>query len=78
MNRSDFYTYKDANENIIIVSRQGKSPEQSVCRVCGHKFYSKTTNYQGSIICPNCDKGFNKQLREAKKEEYGRDYEEGC
>lgn len=76
--RADFYTYKDKDENIIVVSRQGKSPERATCRSCGTKMYSMTTNYQGSIVCPKCDKSFHKQMREAKREHYGKDYEDGC
>lgn len=29
------------------------------CEKCAKKFYSLTTNKDGRIICPSCDKDFN-------------------
>ena len=41
-------------------SKPAKKVEtRAVCKICGKKFYSLTTNPNGSIICVNCDKDLN-------------------
>lgn len=35
-----------------------KKAVRAVCKVCGKKFHSLTTNKDGLIICPKCDKKF--------------------
>lgn len=36
--------------------RKQKQEVRAVCKICGKKFYSLTTNYNGLIICASCDK----------------------
>lgn len=38
-----------------------KVETRAVCKICGKKFYSLTTNPNGSIICVNCDKDLNQK-----------------
>jgi transcription elongation factor Elf1 len=38
-----------------------KVETRAVCKICGKKFYSLTTNAHGSIICVNCDKDLNQR-----------------
>lgn len=39
--------------------KQKKVEQRAVCKVCGKKLYSLTTNPNGQIVCPNCDKDLN-------------------
>lgn len=38
-----------------------------VCTECGSKLYSKTTNFKGRIVCPNCDKQLKETLKQYER-----------
>ena len=35
-----------------------KTSVRAQCRICGKKLYSKSSNPDGKIICPDCDRKF--------------------
>lgn len=36
--------------------RKERKAVPAVCKICGKKHYSLTTNYNGLIICASCDR----------------------
>lgn len=39
----------------------------AVCTECEKKFYSKTTNFKGRIVCPSCDKQLKDLLKQYER-----------
>jgi len=42
-------------------AKQPKVAVRAVCKDCGKKMYSLTTNKDGLIVCPKCDKDLNQK-----------------